>query len=50
MSILDKQSKISQKYLKYSENRNFAMYISLAKMDMKFHMPRDREIGTKLLQ
>ena len=33
---------------KYSENRNFAMCISLAKMDMKFDMPRDKEIRTNL--
>ena len=45
--ILNRHPKVSQRRQKYSENSDLEFVFSLLKMHMKFHMPRDKELGRK---
>ena len=46
MPFLHKQLKVSQKFIKYSENRNLDLF-GQVKMHLKFHMQKDKGLGTK---
>ena len=46
--IFNKQSKVSQKWLSYSENRNLDFFRPV-KIHLKFHMQKYKGLGTKWL-